>query len=544
MKFKSIAYRFILAGCMVALLTGCAAVGNHTAGATTPAAAPATAEDASAAVSPEEESHGKDAEPNYAVVFPQDTVNRMDITLSQQAWADLQAEMTGQFGEAGQGGGMGGGFPGAPDAGNRQNPPAFPQDGQATPAAPGDGQQAPPDFPQNGQPPNGDRPGQPPNGGMGRGLDFGDTSYVEGAVTFNGQTWEHIGFRYSGNSTLQNSWSRGTAKISFRLDFDEYEDDYPATQDQRFYGFKQISFKSNAMDSSYIREKVVADIFRDAGVVSSQTAFYEVYIDHGDGPTYFGLYTAVEIVDDTVIKTQFSDDSGNVYKPEGSGAAFVDGTFTRESFKKQTNEDEADWSDIQALFAALHSGLRTSDPAAWRAGLEAVFDVDAFIRWLAVDTIVQNWDTYGAMAHNYYLYNDPSDGLLTWIPWDNNMALSGQGGRGGNRAANGPGGRGVRELDLSAVGEEWPLIRYLMDDPVYHAQYRQDLAEVVETVWQPEKLAAAYQAAHDLIAPYVQAEQEGYTQLDSIDSFNSSVAALTGHAQQRLAAVQAYLTGK
>ena len=113
------------------------------------------------------------------------------------------------------------------------------------------------------------------------GLDFGDTSYVESTISFNGETWEHVGFRYSGNSTLQNSWRSGTKKISFRLDFDEFEDDFPATKNQRFFGFKQLSFKSNAMDSSYLREKVAADIFREAGVVSSQTAFYDVYVDYG-----------------------------------------------------------------------------------------------------------------------------------------------------------------------------------------------------------------------------------------------------------------------
>jgi len=65
---------------------------------------------------------------------------------------------------------------------------------------------------------------------------------------------------------------------------------------------------------------------------------------------YFGLYTAVEVVDDTVIGTQFADDSGNVYKPEGTGATFAEGTFDEASFDKQTNEDEADYSDILALF--------------------------------------------------------------------------------------------------------------------------------------------------------------------------------------------------
>lgn len=543
-KYPAI-YRYLLLGLAIVILTGCATAG------TVPTLSPSMAGGQSSdsqggqPASWNEATHGKDAEPNYAVVFPQDAVNRIDITLSEEAWAGLQAEMTEQFGAQGEGSGDPGQMPGGPGGGPREMP-----------GDPGDPGQAPGD------------PGDQQNGQGFPRLDFGDTSYVNSTVSFNGETWEQVGFRYSGNSTLQSSWRSGTQKISFRLDFDEFEDEYPATSNQRFYGFKQLAFKSNAMDSSYLREKVVADIFREAGVVASQTAFYEVYVDSGEGPQYFGLYTAVEVVDDTVIETQFADGSGNVYKPEGAGAAFVDGTFSEESFEKQTNAEEADWSDIQAVFAALNSAQRSSDPAAWRAGLEAVFDVEAFIRWLAVDTIIQNWDTYGAAPHNYYLYTDPSDGLVTWIPWDNNMALSanamGPGGggpgdmppgggppagnnpRGGNREGGAPGGgnRGVRTLDLSSVSEQWPLIRFLMDDPVYLARYQQYLEETIQGAFSTERLAAMYQKYHDLIAASVQKEIQGYTQLESVESFDQSVEGLIRHAEERYAAVVQYLEGQ
>ncbi len=172
-----------------------------------------------------------------------------------------------------------------------------------------------------------------------------------------------------------------------------------------------------------LREKVAGDVFRNAGLAGSHTAFYTVYVDYGDGPVYFGVYTMVEEVDDTVLDTQFADDDGNLYKPEGTGASFAEGTFSEDVFVKKTNEDEADWSDILSLFAALHDDTRTTDPAAWRTNLEAVFDTDVFLKYLAVNTVIQNWDTYGRMTHNYYLYNDPDTGRLTWIPWDNNEAL-------------------------------------------------------------------------------------------------------------------------
>ena len=41
--------------------------------------------------------------------------------------------------------------------------------------------------------------------------------------------------------------------------------------------------------------------------------------------------------------------------------------------------------------------------ATWRANLETVIDTNVFLKYLAVNTVVQNWDTYGRMTHNYYL---------------------------------------------------------------------------------------------------------------------------------------------
>lgn len=474
-----------------------------------------------------DDSHDKDADPNYDVVLPQDSVNRIEITLSSDAWNDLQSEMEEQFGQANDAQGMDG------KPGNGQMP-----DGKPVLPGPGVPENIPP-FAEGARPQEGIRPGNPGMGNPGN-MDFGETSYVASTITFNGETWNSVGFRYSGNSTLKNSWRYDTKKISFRLDFDEFEDEVLATEDQRFYGFKQLSFKSNAMDPSYLREKVTSDLFLASGVIAPKTAFYEVYVDYGAGLQYFGLYTAVEIVDDTLIETQFSDDSGNVYKPEGRGAAFVEGTFDEASFEKQTNEEEGDWSDIQAVFEALNSDLRTSDPAAWRAGLEKVFDVEAFLRWLAVDTILQNWDTYGSVGHNYYLYTDPEDGLVTWIPWDFNMSLT-------DKAANGQEGtqgRGVRELDLDSVNEQWPLIRYLVDDPVYCAKYDQYLQDTISGVFQPANLTDLYQNYHDLIAPSVEKETSDATQLKSKESFNQALDDLILHAQERYDEVRVYLSGK
>ncbi len=99
------------------------------------------------------------------------------------------------------------------------------------------------------------------------------------------------------------------------------------------------------------------------------------------------------------------------------------------------------------------------------------------------------------MSHNFYLYNDPTTGQLTWIPWDNNEALSGGGGGGfGRRGGNGA-------LDLASVRDDWPLIRFLMDDPEYQALYVSYVEATVNGAFAPEQMTARYQALHDLVAP-------------------------------------------
>ncbi len=194
-------------------------------------------------------------------------------------------------------------------------------------------------------------------------------------------------------------------------------------------------------------------------------------------------------------------------------------------------------------YEVLHSEQRTTDPDAWRESLEAVFDVDNFLEWLAISAVIQHWDTYGAMSHNYYLYNDPDTGQLTWISWDHNMAMStggGPGGRGDGEVPDGrfggrPDGNRKVSLDKAEVNETWPLIRYLLDDPVYYDMYLAYLAETVAGPFNPDQMAQSYQEMADLIAPYATAEV-------GEDAFDTAVQQLIDHAYQRADEVAIFLS--
>ena len=165
-----------------------------------------------------------------------------------------------------------------------------------------------------------------------------------------------------------------------------------------------------------------------------------------------------------------------------------------------------------------------------------MFNVDEFLRWLAVDTLIQNWDTYGTMGHNYYLYHDPTTGQLNWIPWDNNMALSSRSGRASTRA-----------LDLSAVSDSWPLISYLINDEVYRAAYDRYVLVTINGEFSPQRMPYIYTTYHNLIQPYVtgaNAEQPGYTHLQSAEAFDQSLDELIAHVKSRYTAASAYLESR
>ncbi len=368
--------------------------------------------------------------------------------------------------------------------------------------------------------------------GSGRGTfsdDDPDPVFVPASVFYEGIEWYRVGVRFKGNSSLAGTWADGNYKLSFKLDFDEFEDDYPQIDNQRFYGFKKLSLKNNYNDESFLREKVCTDIFRDAGIASSHAGFYTLYVDHGDGPLYFGLYTLIEEVDDTVIETQFSDD-GNLYKPDGDAASFASGTFDEDELVKKTNEDEADFTDVQSLYDVLHDSSRTTDPATWRTNLDAVFDTDIFLKYLAINTIIQNWDTYGIMTHNYFLYNNPETSKLTWIPWDNNEAL-----QDGNRG-------GAYSLAFTGLSvTSWPIIGYMYSDDVYKAKYDSYVEEIIGDAFETSKMQALYTTYATLIEPYATSEVSGYTFLESSSDFQSAITTLKSHAAERATAVSNYL---
>ena len=347
--------------------------------------------------------------------------------------------------------------------------------------------------------------------------------WVTATVAFDGEHWTNMGVRYKGQSSLQEAWQTGAQNLPLKLDFDEFEDLYPEIKNQRFFGFGELSLANNTHDPAAMRDTLVYNLLAQAELPAMRTAAYDVVLEHGDGPINLGLYTATEVVDDTGVAAFFGGDQGNLYEAEGPGASLAEGTFDQipTSFDKKNNK-KSSYADLEQLYTVLHAANRTTDPQAWRRELEAIFNVDGFLEWLGIATAAGHWDTYGLAPHNFYLYADPATGKLNWISWDHNETFQ-------------PESLGdLLPFDRATTGATMPLIRFVLDDEVYHARYLALLQENSRTILQPEALTALVRQRAALLAPYAAGQM-------APAEYDAAVAELGGYIEQRMARLQSFL---
>ena len=103
-----------------------------------------------------------------------------------------------------------------------------------------------------------------------------------------------------------------------------------------------------------------------------------------------------------------------------------------------------------------------------------------------------------------------------------------------DRGGRGPHSRGVT-LGKTDVDESWPLIRYLLDDPVHYGLYLDYLEETISGVFDPDRVTQTYQTWAALIEPYAAAEA-------GEEEFASAVEQLVEYAYQRADDVQEFLS--
>ncbi len=246
-----------------------------------------------------------------------------------------------------------------------------------------------------------------------------DDPYFPATFEANGVVLGPVGVRFKGSS----SFSIPGVKKSFKIDFSEYDDTVT------FLGLAKLNLNNGFKDPTMLREKLFLD-FAAQFVPTIRAAHVRVYVNG----TYWGLYTAVEQVDETFVQSRFGyDEAGNLFKGAasddvtgpasdfGSDLTWLgsDPTPYYDSYQLKTNETENDYSQLITLIDVLNN----QSPADFPTLLEPLLDVQNALTSLALDNLFVNLDSYLASAHNFYLYDRDDSGRFTHVFWDTNESF-------------------------------------------------------------------------------------------------------------------------
>ncbi len=342
-------------------------------------------------------------------------------------------------------------------------------------------------------------------------------AWFEGSVSFRGRTWERVRVRLKGNSTLTRAAERGSWKLPWRLDFEDAELSVTeaavrlaagtpraaaepvigrAHHDaDLFYGLERVSLANGARDDALLRDLATSTWMRGFGVPAPRMRRLALTLRVGGTETPLGVYTLAELPGPALLASAFGSASGSLYEADGTAATLSDDDPAALAGAFAPERDGSDGSDLSAAVGAL---LRNPDDPRWHARVEAAWDVDGFLRWLAANTVLTNWDAYGVVAHNYYLSGDDV-GRMRFLPWDFNEAMKDH--------------PWLPRLDLADVGPRWPLVHDVLADSVWRDRYAAlvrafsegPLAHAEEDLarWHAEARAGvvAEDPAHALVTP-------------------------------------------
>lgn len=279
-----------------------------------------------------------------------------------------------------------------------------------------------------------------------------DYEYTEfnARVTIDGEAMDDVVIRKKGYMG-----SLSPSVPSLKLDFNDL------WEGRTYQNSTRLTLNNNRQDPSNARQCLAYEQFRQAGIAAPRCNLARVSVNGEE----LGIFTNVEPIKKPFLARVFGDDDGNLY--EAQTADF--GTWLSQRFEKKTNEKENDRTDLQAVTDAL---VLPDDQL--MNVLPQLVDVDEFIRFWAVETLLGAWDSASGNANNFYLYRNPGDGLFHFIPWGADTAF-----RGEHPLKPGTG----------VLYRNFSLAERLYDLPAYRQQFEAELSDLLASQWDEDDLS-------------------------------------------------------
>ena len=356
--------------------------------------------------------------------------------------------------------------------------------------------------------------------------------YYNCTVVIDNEAYKNVAIRAKGNTSLTQVKAYGNNRYSFKLEFDHYD------STGTYYGLDKLCLNNIIQDNTYMKDYLVYRMMSEMGVASPLCSYVYISVNGEE----WGLYLAVEGVEESFLQRNYGNSYGELYKPDtmdmgggmGSGSDDVLLKYTDDEIDSYKNifdnaKTDVSDSDKKRLINALKKLNSKEDIA------EAV-DVDSVIRYFVVHNFVLNFDSYtGSMIHNYYLYE--KDGQMQMIPWDYNLAFGGFQSMGDAESlVNYP-------IDSPVSGgsvEDRPMLAWIFDNEEYTELYHKYFSEFISEYFDNGYFEDMVDNITQLISPYVESDP---TKFCTYEEFEKGVSTLREFCLLRAESVSGQLNG-
>ncbi len=418
-----------------------------------------------------------------------------------------------------------------------------------------------------------------------------DEKYRACAVTIDGEAQGTVGIRAKGNTSLSSMAQYDNDRYSFKIEFDHYQ------KKKTYRGLDKLSLNNIIQDATYMKDYWSYTFMNQMGLASPLCSYTEIYVN-GE---YWGLYLAVEGVEEAFLERNYGEDYGELYKPDslsfgggrGNGQAFdmqdfekkLQGDDTEEQaaadenaandnaaptmpqdIQRATRINRGDFkqgggmggmgsSDVKLqyidddpdsyanIFDNAKTKVKKKDQARLIAALKKLSEGDTS----AVDTDVVAM--YMAV-HNFLCNGDSytgsmvhnyylyeKDGVMSMIPWDYNLAF---GGFTGDSDATGTVNTAIDTLVSGGDDSDRPMAGWITASDESLALYHEKYQQFIDTVFTSGWFESEFDRVSAMIAPYVEKETRAFY---SYEEFQTAADTLKTFCLKRAQSVQGQLDG-
>ena len=133
--------------------------------------------------------------------------------------------------------------------------------------------------------------------------------YSVASVVVDGEAYKNVGIRAKGNTSLSSVSSMNSDRYSFKIEFDQYD------STKSYYGLDKLSLNNLIQDSTCMKDYLTYRLMAGFGVDAPLCSYVYITVNGED----WGLYLAVEGIEESFLQRNYGSDYGNLYKPDSTG---------------------------------------------------------------------------------------------------------------------------------------------------------------------------------------------------------------------------------